>query len=61
MYLCLFSQTKRIWKKISTAQKKVAKVGYEFKNGELPAGKSGTIVTYRKQAIAIAQREAKEF
>ena len=32
---------------------------HEFKNGELHAGKSGTIVTYRKQAIAIAQSKAK--
>ena len=34
---------------------------HEFKEGELPAGKSGTIVTYRKQAIAIAQSENKNF
>ena len=30
-----------------------------FKEGELPAGKSGTILTNRKQAIAIAYSENK--
>ena len=34
---------------------------HEFKNGELHAGKSDTIVTYRKQAFAIAERETKIF
>ena len=34
---------------------------HEFKEGELPAGKSGTIVTYLKPAIAIEQSEAKKF
>ena len=32
---------------------------HEFKEGQLHAGKSGTIVTYRKQAIAIAESKAK--
>ena len=32
-----------------------------FKEGELPAGKSCTIITYRKQAIFIAQSENKNF
>ena len=32
---------------------------YEFKEGELPGEKSGTIVTAQNQAIAIAQSEAK--
>ena len=31
---------------------------HEFKEGELPAGKSDTIVIYRKQAIAITMSEA---
>ena len=30
---------------------------HEFKEGELHAGNSDTIVTYRKQAIAIALSE----
>ena len=46
-------------KKISTTQKKVVKVLHEFKKGELHAGKSNTIVTNRKQAIAIALSEAR--
>ena len=46
-------------KKINTTQKKVEKVLHEFKEGELHAGKSDTIVTNRKQAIAIALSEAK--
>ena len=32
---------------------------HEFKRRELPGGKSGTIVTYRKQAIAFEQSEVK--
>ncbi len=47
-------------KKESAAQKKVAKVMHEFKEGELHVGKSDTIVTDRKQAIAIALSEAEE-
>lgn len=46
-------------RKINATQKKVAKVMHEFKEGELHAGKSNTIVTNRKQAIAIALSEAK--
>lgn len=45
-------------KKISASQNKVAKVMHEFKEGELHAGQSDTIVTNRKQAIAIALSEA---
>ena len=47
-------------KKANATQKKVAKVMHEFKEGELHAGKSDTIVTNRKQAIAIALSEAEE-
>ena len=47
-------------KKVSTSQKKVAKVMHEFKAGELHVGKSDTIVTNPKQAIAIALSEAGE-
>jgi len=47
-------------KKQTAAQKKVAKVMHEFKEGELHSGKSDTIVTNRKQAIAIALSEAEE-
>jgi hypothetical protein len=32
---------------------------HEFLKGELHVGKSDTIVTYRKQAIAIVQSEAR--
>ena len=41
-------------------QKKIAEVMHEFKEGELHSGKSDTIVTNPKQAIAIALSEAKE-
>ena len=44
-------------KKLSATQKKVAKVMHEFKVGELHIGKSDTIVTNPKQAIAIALSE----
>ena len=47
-------------KKISVTQKKVVKVMHEFKEGELHIGKSDTIVTNPKQAIAIALSEADE-
>lgn len=47
-------------KKMSAAQTKVAKVMHEFKAGELHVGKSDTIVTNQKQAIAIALSEADE-
>jgi hypothetical protein len=44
---------------LSPSQKKVAKVMHEFKEGELHSGKTDTIVTNPKQAIAIALSEAK--
>jgi Family of unknown function (DUF6496) len=44
---------------MSPAAKKVAEVMHEFKEAKLHAGKSGTIVTDRKQALAIALSEAK--
>jgi len=47
-------------KTLTPAQKKVAEVMHEFKEGELHSGKSDTIVTDRKQAIAIALSEASE-
>ncbi len=48
-------------KRISTpAQKKIAEVMHEFKEGELHSGKSDIIVTNPKQAIAIALSEAEE-
>jgi hypothetical protein len=40
-------------------QKKVAKVMREFKKGKLSIGKSDKKVKNRKQAIAIALREAR--
>jgi hypothetical protein len=43
----------------SKAQKKtVSRVMHEFKHGELPQGRRGKKVKSRKQAIAIALREA---
>ena len=42
------------------AQKKIAKVMHEFKDGELHSGKTDTIVTNPKQAIAIALSEARD-
>ena len=45
-------------KKVSPHQKKVAEVMYEFKEGDLHSGKTETIVTNPKQAIAISLSEA---
>ena len=42
----------------SKREKKVSKVMREFKKGKLPIGKSKKKVKSRKQAIAIALREA---
>jgi hypothetical protein len=47
-------------KKLPTHQKKVAEVMHEFKEGDLHSGKTDTIVTNPKQAIAIALSEAKK-
>jgi hypothetical protein len=48
-------------KKVRTpAQEKIAEVMHEFKEGELHSGKTDTIVTNPKQAIAIALSEAHE-
>ncbi|GAB2616582.1 hypothetical protein GCM10027035_11200 [Emticicia sediminis] len=48
-------------KKQTASQKKIAEVMHEFKEGELHAGNTDTIVTNPKQAIAIALSEAEEF
>ncbi len=45
-------------KKSTLTQKKIAQVMHEFKAGELHSGKTDTIVTSPKQAIAIALSEA---
>ena len=45
-------------KKLSPHQTKVAEVMHEFKEGDLLSGKTETIVTNPKQAIAIALSEA---
>ncbi len=42
------------------AKNKVEKVMHEFKEGELPMGKSGKKVKNRKQAVAIALSEARK-
>jgi Family of unknown function (DUF6496) len=47
-------------KKLTPSQKKIAQVMHEFKEGELHSGKTDTIVTNPKQAIAIALSEADE-
>jgi len=44
--------------KMDKKQKKVAKVMKEYKKGKLSIGKSDKKVKNRKQAIAIALREA---
>ena len=46
--------------KTPRAKAKIRKVMEEFKEGELPLGKSGKKVTDRKQAIAIALSEARK-
>ncbi len=45
-------------KKLSPKQQKIAQVMHEFKEGDLHSGKTKTIVTNPKQAIAIALSEA---
>jgi Family of unknown function (DUF6496) len=45
-------------KKPSPHDNKVAQVMHDFKEGELHSGKTDTIVTNPKQAIAIALSEA---
>lgn len=45
-------------KNTTASQKKVAKIMHEFKEGKLHSGKTDTIVTNQKQAIAIALSEA---
>lgn len=61
MNLCLFTFKRKMKnKKISATQKKIAKVMHEFKEGQLHIGKSDTIVTNTKQAVAIALSEAHE-
>lgn len=47
-------------KKKTKAQKKIATVMGEFKEGDLPIGKSKKKVKSRKQAIAIALSEARK-
>ena len=45
-------------KKPTKADKKIAKVYREFKEGTLHSGKKGPVVKSKKQAIAIALSEA---
>lgn len=47
-------------KKPTASQKKIAQVMHKFKEGDLHSGKTETIVTNPKQAIAIALSEAEE-
>jgi len=63
------SVKKKVAKRVSAKKKvpkspavreKVAKVMHEFKEGELPMGKSKKKVKSRKQAIAIALSEARK-
>ncbi len=46
--------------KNSSKEKKVAEVMHQFKENHLHSGKSKTLVTNRKQAIAISLSEAEE-
>lgn len=46
--------------KKSLKEKKVAEVLHQFKENHLHSGKSKTLVTNRKQAIAISLSEAEE-
>jgi hypothetical protein len=46
--------------KKSKADKKVAKVMGEYKEGTLHSGKGGPVVKSQKQALAIAYSEAKK-
>jgi len=43
---------------MTNKQSKVKKVMKEYKSGTLHSGKSGPVVTKRKQAVAIAMSEA---
>ncbi|CAM3576331.1 DUF6496 domain-containing protein [Flavobacterium psychrophilum] len=43
-----------------TSKQKIAEVMHKFKEGDLHSGKTETIVTNPKQAIAIALSEAEE-
>jgi transposase len=47
-------------KKLTPKQQKIAQVIHKFKEGDLHSGKTETIVTNPKQAIAIALSEAEE-
>ena len=47
--------------KINIALIQASKVMLAFNEGVLTARKSDTIITYRKRAIAIAEREIKNF
>jgi hypothetical protein len=47
-------------KKLTPKEKKVAEVMHQFKENHLHSGKSKTLVTNPKQAIAIALSEAEE-
>jgi Family of unknown function (DUF6496) len=58
--LCQFKKKHVKKKKETAAEKKVAQVMHEFKAGELHSGKTETIVTNPKQAIAIALHEAEK-
>jgi mevalonate pyrophosphate decarboxylase len=46
--------------KRKTANRKVKRAMHEMKRGELRSGRSGKVVTSRKQAIAIGLSEARK-
>jgi hypothetical protein len=50
----------RVARALKKPKNKVETVMHEFKEGELPMGKSGKKVTNRKQAIAIGLSEARK-
>ncbi len=59
-FIYTYSSLKTNNEKKTATQRKIAKLMHEFKEGELHIGKSETIVTNPKQAIAIALSEADE-
>lgn len=56
----LFKKAKKVKRSNEKKENKIKKVMHEFKQGELPMGKSKKKVKSRKQAIAIALSEARK-
>lgn len=56
----LFKKAKKIKKSNEKKENKIEKVMHEYKEGELPMGKSKKKVKKRSQAVAIALNEARK-